>query len=157
MNRAPATSFADIDARLNAVIVASDAELSADALALAQELLTHGETILELWLTAHESVPTAHTVEGFRLLALQRQGARGDPSFNACRETCRELVYHRNLVTLDPAHNETARRLRLAAMVARHLALFVGGKLEVAGLGEFCCSSRPLRAGEAAAQRVEIA
>ena len=41
--------------------------------------------------------PTA-TVEGFRLLALHRQGARGDPSFNACRETCRELVYHRNCV-----------------------------------------------------------
>jgi hypothetical protein len=33
-------------------------------------------------------------------------------------------------------------------MVARHLALFVGGKLEVAGLGEFCCASRPLRQHE---------
>jgi hypothetical protein len=34
-------------------------------------------------------------------------------------------------------------------MVARHLALFVGGKLEVAGLGEFCCASTPVRAAEA--------
>lgn len=43
-----------------------------------------------------------------------------------------------------------ARRVRLAAMVARHLALFIDGKLEVAGLGEFCCSARPLRENEAA-------
>jgi hypothetical protein len=157
MDRAPSPSLADINARLDAMIVASDAALSADAPALADELLTHGEAILELWLTAHDSAPTARTVEGFRLLALQRQGARGNGSFNACRETCRELVYHRNLVVLDPTHADSPRRLRLAAMVARHLALFVGGKLEVAGLGEFCCSSRPLRAGDAAAPRVEIA
>jgi hypothetical protein len=156
MDGVPATSLADINARLDAVIVASDAALSADAPAMADELLTHGEAILELWLTAHNAVPTVRTVEGFRLLALQRQGARGDASFNACRETCRELVYHRNLIVLDPTHADSARRLRLAAMVARHLALFVGGKLEVAGLGEFCCSSRPLRAGDAAAQLVEI-
>jgi hypothetical protein len=36
-------------------------------------------------------------------------------------------------------------------MVARHLVLFIDGKLENAGLGEFCCSSRPLRARDAAA------
>ncbi len=41
-----------------------------------------------------------------------------------------------------------ARHLRLAAMVARHLVLFIDGKLENAGLGEFCCSSRPLRQRE---------
>ena len=36
-------------------------------------------------------------------------------------------------------------------MVVRHLALFIAGKLEVAGLGEFCCASKPLRlAGNAA-------
>lgn len=157
MDRAPATSLADINERLDAMIGASDVALSADAPAMADELLTHAEAILELWLMAHDAVPTARTLEGFRVLALQRQGARGNPSFNACRETCRELVYRRNLVVLDPAHAHSARRLRLAAMVARHLALFVGGKLEVAGLGEFCCSSRPVRAGDTAAQPIEIA
>ena len=29
----------------------------------------------------------------------------------------------------------------------QNVSLLVGGKLEVAKLGEFCCSSRPLRAG----------
>jgi hypothetical protein len=146
-----------INARLDALIAAPDATLLAAAPELADELVALGETILETWLAAHDTAPTTRTVEGFRLLALQRQGARGDASFNACRETCRELVYHRNLVCLEPAHPQTARRLRLAAMVARHLALFIGGKLEVAGLGEFCCSSRPLRQREAVTQPAEVA
>jgi len=149
--------FDDVVARLDALIAAPNAALLAAAPELADELVAFGETILEGWLAAHDATPTTLAVEGFRLLALQRQGARGDASFNACRETCRELVYHRNLVCLEPAHPQTARRLRLAAMVARHLALFVGGKLEVAGLGEFCCSSRPLRQHETATQPAEIA
>jgi hypothetical protein len=148
MTQAPARTFDDIAARLDVIVASPDAALAAAAPEIADELLAVGERILEIWLSAHGKTPTTRTVEGFRLLALHRQGARGDASFNACRETCRELVYHRNLVCLDPVHPETARRLRLGAMVARHLVLFVGGKLEVAGLGEFCCSSRPLRQHE---------
>ncbi len=112
----------------------------------APELLALGEAVLEHWLEAHRKKPTAAKREGFRLLALHRQGAQGESSFNACRETCRELVYHYNLMTLDPDHPESEKRLSLARMVAKHLFLFVSGKLEVDGLGEFCCSSRPLRA-----------
>ncbi len=141
-------SLDDIAACLDGIVASPDAALVAAAPNIADELLGIGETILEVWLAAHGKTPTPRTVEGFRLLALHRQGAQGDASFNACRETCRELVYHRNLVCLDPVNQETAQRLRLGAMVARHLALFIGGKLEVAGLGEFCCSSRPLRRHE---------
>jgi len=135
----------DVITRIDRMVDAPDQVLLNSASTIAAELLGCGEAILERWLRAQEMVPTTHTVEGFRLLALQRQGARGDPSFNACRETCRELVYYHNLVRLDPANDDVPRRLRLGAMVARHLALFIDGKLEVAGLGEFCCSSRPLR------------
>jgi hypothetical protein len=136
---------APIMERIDAIIAAPDAALAPTAPDVAEELLGLGEGILERWLEAHGAAPTRQRAEGFRLLALQRQGAKGDPSFNACRETCRELVYHYNLVRLDPDHGEVAHRLRLAAMVARHLALFIDGKLDIAGLGEFCCSSRPLR------------
>ncbi len=134
-----------IRARAEALIEAPDEALAGAAARHAEELLLFGEAILERWLAAQGREPTKGRVEGFRLLALHRQGARRDPSFNACRESCRELVYHSNLVRLDPAHFETARRIRLGAMVARHLALFVEGKLENARLGEFCCSSRSLR------------
>jgi hypothetical protein len=120
-----------------------------DACAAAAELLVLGEDILSHWIVACGKTPTKETREGFRLLALHRQGARGEPSFNACRETCRELIYHYNLIAMDPDHRDTALRLRLAGMVAKHLHLFVAGKLEVAGLGEFCCSSRPIHAARA--------
>ena len=112
---------------------------------LAAQLLALGEEVLEHWVTAKGLEPTRELREGFRLLALHRQGCAGDPSFNACRETCRELVYHYNLVTGEPLHEDTAQRLRMMAMVANHLFLFVAGKLQVSGLGDFCCASRPLR------------
>jgi hypothetical protein len=112
---------------------------------LAGDYLKVGEEMLENWIIAHDGVPTNEKKEGFRLLALQRQGSKGDPSFNACRETARELVYHYNLVTLEPEHTETPQRLKMTEMVSKHLVLFVGGKLQVAGLGEFCCSSKSLR------------
>jgi len=117
------------------------------------ELLSLGEAILEHWVAAKGLEPTTATREGFRLLALHRQGTTDDPSFNACRETCRELVYHYNLLTMDPQHEASPRRLRMMALVANHLRLFVVGKLQVAGLGDFCCSSRPAR--EEAARGVE--
>ncbi len=137
-------------ARIEEIIGTPDAALAAAAPAIAQELLGLGETVLERWIEAHGGAPTQERSEGFRLLALHRQGAKGDPSFNACRETCRELVYHHNLICADPGSAEAARRVRLAAMVARPRAHLKDGKLEVAGLGEFCCSSRPLREREAA-------
>ena len=112
----------------------------------AGEMVKLGEEIVEHWLVAHDKAPTDQQKEGFRLLALHRQAAQGDPSFNACRETCRELAYYYNLISLDPIHAETNRRLAMMAMVARHLYLFITGKMQVAELGEFCCASRPLRA-----------
>ncbi len=125
----------------------------ADPVALAEEHLLEGEAVLEAWLVAKSATPTAELIEGYRLLALHRQGARGDASFNACRETCREIVYLRNVVALH--HDDAAQarhHLRLQAMVLRHLALFVGGKMLEAGLGDFCCASRPVRARSAAGE-----
>jgi hypothetical protein len=137
-------TFADIEDRMD--VIGSVAQ--APAAARAAELLALGELVLERWVEARGEIPTQDHKEGFRLLALQRQGSKGDPSFNACRETCRELVYHYNLVALDPDHAETQKRVQMAALVAKHLVLFVGGKLEVSGLGEFCCAAKPMRAGD---------
>jgi hypothetical protein len=110
-----------------------------------EELLAIAEEVLEHWITARGAQPTAEQREGFRLLALHRQGAQGEPSFNACRETCREIAYHCNLLRVEPASAALARRHHMMMLLVKHLALFVSGKLQAAGLGEFCCSSRPLR------------
>jgi hypothetical protein len=135
------SSLADIEQRLSELTAATANAADAD------ELLGLAEQVLEQWVRARGDTPTSDRYEGFRLLALHRQGTHRLPSFNACRETCRELAYHYNLLTLQPEHAETASRARMMALLANHLCLFVSGKCQAAGLGEFCCASRPLRAG----------
>lgn len=114
-------------------------------------LLARAEAVLEEWLHARGEAPTQDRVETFRLLALHRQGARGVPSFNACRETCREIAYHYNL--LGEAAAADGRLEAMMEMLVRHLELFVRGKMEVAGLGDFCCASRPVRQQSAVEER----
>jgi hypothetical protein len=136
-------TFAGIEADIDAC--------SGDA-ADGARLLALSEQVLEQWIIARGDTPTHETREGFRLLALHRQGARGLPSFNACRETCREIAYHYNLIenSGDAALNAAlnVRNARMMALVARHLLLFVSGKMQSEKLGEFCCASRPLRQDE---------
>jgi hypothetical protein len=132
-------TLADIGQRLNQ-LVAQPAQASDAA-----ELLALGEESLEHWVLAKGKEPTLDLREGYRLLALHRQGADKDPSFNACRETCRELVYHYNLLTMEPEHPESAQRARMMPLVANHLFLFISGKLESQELGDFCCASKPIR------------
>lgn len=139
MTTAPNLTLAAVGERLAAI------EAGPAAQADAAELLALGEAVLEHWVLARGRQPTREEREGFRLLALHRQGADKEPSFNACRETCRELAYHYNLLTLEPGHPDSAQRARMMALVANHLFLFISGKMESAGLGEFCCSSRPVR------------
>ena len=132
-------SLADIGLRLEELIGQPPAPADAG------ELLALGEQTLEQWVIAKGREPTQDQREGFRLLALHRQGAEKNPSFNACRETCREVAYYYNLVTLDPDHSETTNRVEMMKMISSHLYYFISGKLQVAELGEFCCSSRPIR------------
>ncbi len=132
-------ALADIEAGLAAVAVEPDLQAAID------ELLLLSEQVLEHWIRARGERPTDEQREGFRLLALHRQGAKGDPSFNACRETCREIAYHYNLISLQPEHAETTHRLEMMKMICSHLYLFISGKMQVAELGEFCCSSKPIR------------
>jgi hypothetical protein len=131
--------MADIGIRLNQLI--EKPPVTGDA----AELLALGEKVLEFWVSAKGKEPTRDQREGFRLLALHRQGADKDPSFNACRETCRELAYHYNLLTQQADHPDSRQRARMMAWVANHLYLFIGGKMETRQLGDFCCASRPVR------------
>jgi hypothetical protein len=134
--------LADIEKALTTMDVAADPG------AAAVEFLQLSEEVLEHWLAVHGREPTDEKREGFRLLALHRLGTKGDPSFNACRETCREIAFHYNLVTMQPEHAEITHRAEMLRMVSNHLYLFVSGKLQVAGLGEFCCSAKPIRSAD---------
>ena len=126
-----------------------------DIHAAADEFLRASEEVLEHWIAARGETPTRETREGFRLLALHRQGATGDPSFNACRETCREIAYHYNLVTERDVYSDITDRLSMLQMVSKHLFLFISGKMQVAELGDFCCSSKPIRSTDAASKTAQ--
>ena len=49
---------------------------------------------------------------------------------------------------MQPEHADITDRLSMMALVSKHLYLFISGKLQVAGLGEFCCSSKPIRSAQ---------
>ena len=128
-----------------ALMPLADVERALDAPDVsALELLHLGEATLAHWLLAHGEIPTDATREGFRLLALHRQGAANEPSFNACRETARELAWHYNQLTLTTP-DEPDRVREMMRFTAKHLFYFVTGKLAEQQLGDFCCSARPLR------------
>jgi len=131
--------LADIETAIGAINAARGVQTALD------ELLLLSEEVIEHWIVARGDTPGDEKREGFRLLGLHRQGAKGDPSFNACRETCREIIYHYNLISMQPEHTETTNRLEMMKMISNHLYLFISGKLQVAELGEFCCSSKPIR------------
>lgn len=134
------TSLSSIDARLDAFEAAPGATRED-----AEELLRIGEEVLEYWLEANGKEPIRATREGFRLLALHFQGAKGDPSFNACRETCRETAYWYNIAMSAGDPGELSRAVATMRRLVQHLSLFISGKCQSAQLGEFCCSSRSLR------------
>jgi hypothetical protein len=132
-------SIAELETAIDAVSANGDPQDSADV------LIRIGEEVLEHWIYAKGAEPTDEKREGFRLLGLHRQGAKGDPSFNACRETCRELAYYYNLISMQPDHTETTNRVSMMKMICSHMYLFISGKMQVAELGDFCCSSKPIR------------
>ncbi len=137
------TLLADIEATLEAAAACPRA-LSRDV------YLNLGENVLEAWIEARDQTPTTDKKEGFRLLALHRQGAKGDPSFNACRETCREIAYRYVCHAQDyppdgDANTDRDKQLELLWHLTNHLYLFVSGKMQTEELGEFCCSSKSIR------------
>ena len=132
-------SFAEIEPGIEAVLPGDGIQVMADT------LLKLGEDVLVNWIEAKGVEATTETREGFRLLALHRQGAKGDPSFNACRETTRELAYRYNVATGVFAEGDKLQSLEMMRHLVRHLFLFISGKMQEEGLGEFCCSSKPLR------------
>ncbi len=133
----------DMESAIAEVTPEPNAQAGADAL---RQL---SEEVIEHWVTARDEEPTNEKREGFRLLALHRQGAKGDPSFNACRETCREIAYHYNIIHMQPGHAEITNRLEMMKMISNHLYLFVSGKMQVQQLGDFCCAAKPIRLGSA--------
>lgn len=133
---------------LNEIAIALEAPKGETQLAQAQFIIQLCDEIMENWLEVNNKPPTLETYEGFRLLALQRQASIGDPSFNACRETCREAAFAYNQIAANGESDANKLIIARLGRIAKHLNLFIIGKFENSKLGEFCCASKPLRLNE---------
>jgi hypothetical protein len=120
--------------RLAAELAAVEAGLAELEAALAQthapslrELVERASALLVRLFSAYVVQEGAKPVPPPQAGLLESFGAlrRGDPSWNAIRDNCRELVYYLNCINMGrqdalPAHPE-----RMALRTARHVYLYV--------------------------------
>jgi len=59
------------------------------------------------------------------VLELWKALVKGDPAWNAIRDSCRELVFYRNCLAADRADALPAAAHRMAVRLARHVYLYV--------------------------------
>jgi hypothetical protein len=64
------------------------------------------------------------------LLEVWRALVKGDPSWNAIRDNCRELVFYRNCLARGRADAVPAAPHRMAVRTARHILLYVRSRAE---------------------------
>jgi hypothetical protein len=71
-----------------------------------------------------EPAPDADMLDVWRALV------KGDPSWNAIRDNCRELVFYRNCLAVGRADALPPAPHRMAVRTARHILLYVRSRLE---------------------------
>ncbi|HUJ86365.1 MAG TPA: hypothetical protein VLX30_05885 [Burkholderiales bacterium] len=113
--------------RIDASIAAWEQKLAAgEPVALAPALEAASAAALALvraYLAAEGGKPVpaedADLLEAFKVLV------KGDPSWNAIRDTLRELVYYRNCLALGRAEALPAVPQKMAIRLARHVYLYL--------------------------------
>ena len=118
-----ARAFAHADARLKALEQRIDrgetlalADTVDEAIVLVRDLITAciaDEGRKEL------PGPTADLLEVFKALV------KGEPSWHAIRDNCRELVYYRNCINMDRTDALPQVPEKMAVRTARHVYLYV--------------------------------
>lgn len=118
-----AQAFADADARLKLLEQRIDrgetlplADTVDEAIALVRDLITAYVT--------EEGIkgipePTADLLDVFKLLV------KGEPSWHAIRDNCRELVYYRNCINMERADALPQVPEKMAVRTARHVYLYI--------------------------------
>jgi hypothetical protein len=64
------------------------------------------------------------------LLAVWRALVKGDPTWNAIRDNCRELVFYRNCVALGRIDALPPAPHRMAVRIVRHVFLYVRSRAQ---------------------------
>ncbi|MDP1536411.1 MAG: hypothetical protein Q8L95_04435 [Burkholderiales bacterium] len=118
-----AAVFAEVDAALaarEAAIARNEAlplaETVTAAIALMQQLVT-----AYVAATGQKTPPGADAdfLEAFKVLV------KGDPTWNAIRDNCRELVYYRNCINMERRDALPKVPEKMAVRTARHVYLYI--------------------------------
>jgi hypothetical protein len=115
------TTLDALDRRIGSLeaAVAGEASLSG-VLEPAIELVS--ET-MRAYIEAAGEKPLPHA--GTDILEIWKALVKGDPTWNALRDNCRELVYYRNCVAGGREDALPAAPARMAVRLARHIYLYV--------------------------------
>jgi hypothetical protein len=105
-----------------------------DGAALAQHLesaIALVDRVMRAWLDhAGRAQPPEHA----DVLEVWKALAKGDPTWNAIRDNCRELVYYRNCLALDRTDALPPQPHRMAVRTARHVYLYIRSRAVREGL-----------------------
>jgi hypothetical protein len=100
----------------------------ADALAaLLEQAISLVARTMRAWIEAEGKPappPDADVLEVWKVLV------KGDPTWNAIRDNCRELVYYRNCLALGRADALPPVPQRMAVRTARHIFLYVRSRAQ---------------------------
>jgi hypothetical protein len=118
-----ARAFAQADARLRSLEQRIDrgetlplADTVDDSIALVRDLIT--AYVAEKGIKGIPE-PTADLLEVFKLLV------KGEPSWHAIRDNCRELVYYRNCINMERPDALPQVPEKMAVRTARHVYLYI--------------------------------
>ena len=118
-----ARAFAHADARLKALEQRTD---RGETLPLA-DALDEAIVVVRNLITAYIAEEGSKSVPGpaADLLEVFKALVKGDPSWHAIRDNCRELVYYRNCINMDRADALPRVPEKMAVRTARHVYLYI--------------------------------
>jgi hypothetical protein len=112
-------------ARADAAIGALEARLRDGAVSLDSVLEPCVAAVSETMLAALVAAGRQLPVDDADVLAVWQALVKGEPTWNAIRDNCRELVYYRNCLAAGRADALPAEPARMAVRTARHIHLYV--------------------------------
>lgn len=124
------------DQRLQRVFTRVDREietLEASAAADTEDVLAHATHCVRSLIDAYAACCGDPAPAAGDLLAALKVLVRADPSWNAIRDNCRELVYYRNCIQLDRRDALPEAYRRIAVRIARHVFLYMRARCEREG------------------------
>jgi hypothetical protein len=131
----PSTPAARL-ARADGAIGALEARLRAGDAPLESVLEPCVAAVTEIMRAATAAAGKPDAADAADVLEVWQALVKGEPTWNAIRDNCRELVYYRNCLAAGRADALPAGPARMAVRTARHIHLYVRTRALCEGWGD---------------------